>query len=97
MIDRRDFLKSVAAAYVATKVPPDVYGLSEADAEFMFPSHPAPGDQFQVRLHGKRTMKWPSNVLWQSGHTPVPSGGCDLFRFESGGGYWLGSVIQDFR
>ena len=98
MVDRRQFLRGAAAAYVASRIPTDVYGLSEADAELIFPPHARPGDEFQIRIHRHRISKWPEMVRWQSGIAPVPSGGIDLFRFISGGGGdWYGTAIQDFR
>ena len=97
-LDRRTFLKGAAAAYMATRLPTDVYGLSEADAQLIFPRNQAPGTEFQIRIHGRRTVKWPKAVLWQTSEAPVASGGVDLFRFVSGSrGRWYGSAIQDFR
>ena len=98
MIDRRAFLKGVAASYIATRIPADVYGLKAADAPILFPPHAMPGFEFQVRLHGNYTIAWPVGVRWQGGVAPVASGGNDLIRFVSGGdGAWYGAAIQDFR
>ena len=97
-LDRRAFLKGAAAAYLATRIPTDVYGLSDADAELIFPRNSIPGTEFQIRIHGRRTVKWPKGVLWPQGEAPVPSGGHDLFRFISGSrGRWYGTACMDFR
>ena len=97
--DRRDFLKGTAAAYISTHIPANVYGLSADDAKLIFPPNPTPGTEFRVRVHGHRTLKWPDNVVWQRGVTPVASGGADLLTFRTidNGRQWYGSAVQDFR
>ena len=97
-MDRRDFLKGVAASYLATRIPVDVYGLKTEDAAIIFPANAMSGYEFQVRLHGNYTISWPDGVLWHGGVAPVASGGANLIRFISGGdGVWYGAAAQDFR
>ena len=96
-VDRRAFLKGVAAAYADTRIPTNVYGLTKADAELIFPQYPIPGTEFRVRIHGRRTVTWPASVVWRSGTAPVPSGGTDLFGFRYVDKYWYGAAVQDLK
>ena len=96
MVDRRSFLRGLAASQITSRTPTDVYGLNSADAELLFPSNAAVGMKFEIRLHGRGPVEWPKNVVWQSGRKPVPTSDSHVYKFlRVDHLHWSGTVLHE--
>lgn len=101
-LDRREFLKGLVGAWMATHIVPDVYGLSDTDVTLMLPDDTVPGvyRDLMVRIHGNtQTVVWPSNVKWPNSGKPALSKGEDVVHFETwnGGKEWYGTYALDLQ
>jgi len=89
MIDRRLFLKGIAALSTVVLLPSALFRKSNV---VQIPKNPYELQRISMIVNG-RTVTWPKNIVWSQSHEPALTTGVDIVEMVRIGDKWYATYI----